>query len=84
MKTILKLFFLFTIHFWLLPTISFSQCDPQPFLDSCKIHIQNDHFHYLKEFTIDNSGGEKDKIEYSFVLSEGYDYEYYFTGFKNI
>jgi len=70
------------VGIFMLPTLMNGQCDPQPHLDSCKVHIAHDHFNFLKEYTIDNESGSKEKIEYSINLVQGFDYEYYFTGYK--
>ena len=64
------------------PTVLHAQCNYQAYLDSCKTHLTHDHFNYLKEYEIDNQHGAKRKVEYSIALVDGYDYEYYFTGFK--
>ena len=59
-----------------------AECNYAAYLDSCKTHINDDHFNFLKEYEIDNEYGAKQKVEYSIALIEGFDYEYYFTGFK--
>lgn len=64
------------------PEFVYAQCNYQAYLDSCRTHITHDHFNYLKEYEIDNDYGAKQKVEYSIALVEGFDYEYYFTGFK--
>ncbi len=64
------------------PVFVRAQCNYQAYLDSCKTYITNDHFNYLKEYEIDNEFGAKQKVEYSIALVDGFDYQYYFNGFK--
>ena len=68
---------------WLfIPALVYAQCDFEAYLDSCKTHVTHDHFNYLKDYQIDNEHGAKQKVEYSIALVDGFDYEYYFTGYK--
>ena len=64
------------------PASAYSQCNYTAYVDSCKTHITHDHFNFLKEFEVDNQDGQKEKVEFSITLAEGFDYEYYFTGLK--
>ncbi len=58
---------------------SFAQCDHEKLIIDCKEHLKEDHFNYIKTFTVDSKQGES--TEHSFMLSHIADYEYYFTGY---
>lgn len=62
--------------------LSFSQSCESEYLDSCKKHLSEDHFTFLKSFKLVNEHGEHHTFEYSYMLLEGKKYEYYFEGYK--
>jgi len=51
----------------------FGQCDPDKYIRS-SIELLPEEFTFLKTFKIDGQGGEKEKIEYSYVFSKNTNY----------
>ena len=60
----------------------FPQGCESEYVDSCKKHLKEDHFTFLKSFSLRNAHGEHQKFEYSFPLIKGKKYEYYFEGYR--
>ena len=61
---------------------SFSQNCENEYLDTCKRHLSEDHFTFLKSYSLSNLRGEHTKYEYSYMLLSGKKYEYYFEGYR--
>lgn len=51
----------------------FSQCNPDSYCANCLTRVP-DGFNFLKSYKIDGLGGQKNKIEYSYVLTKGTQY----------
>ena len=53
--------------------IGLAQCNPDLYTSEC-IPQLTEGFNFLKGYKIDGKGGEKDKIEFSYVFTKGTQY----------
>ena len=67
-------FFIFLILFFVAAgTSGYSQCDPESYTSAC-IPKLSDGFNFLKSYKVDGQGGNKSKVEYSYVFTKGTQY----------
>ncbi len=79
---IYTLFFVFITPCFTALSQEKTPCNSEEYLDSCRKHIEDDHFTDIKEFFIKNEKGNQKQIEHSFTFTAGTTYEYYFTGYQ--
>jgi hypothetical protein len=52
---------------------AYAQCNPDAYASACVPKLA-DGFNFLKSYKIDGMGGQKDKIEYSYLFTKGTQY----------
>lgn len=51
-----------------------AQCNPEIFTQTCTPKLTSTGFNFLKSYKIDGDGGNKEKVEYSYVFTKGTQY----------
>jgi hypothetical protein len=70
----MKKFVLFVLSVLILGNLdTFSQCNSESLSNECIPKLASG-FNFLKSYKIDGAGGEKDRIEYSYVFTKGTQY----------
>lgn len=72
MKKIIFSFFI-TVALGMSSSELISQCNPDNFANAC-IPKLSSGFNFLKSYKVDGEGGNKDKVEYSYVFTKGTQY----------
>ena len=70
---IMKNIFFALLFISLIPQSTSAQCNPEEYTNQC-IPILADGYNFLKGYKIDGRGGEKTKVEYSYVFTKGTQY----------
>lgn len=65
--------FSITILFVLFFSGAYAQCNSDSYVSACVPKL-TDGFNFLKSYKIDGLGGQKDKIEYSYLFTKGTQY----------
>lgn len=71
MKKVIYAAFVFLMAFTISDTQA--QCDPESYSNACIPKLPSG-FNFLKSYKVDGQGGEKKKVEYSYVFASGTQY----------